>query len=329
MLGVDGLERLLAGPAGRRRRRRRAHRARDPRRRQPRDDIAVLVLRATGEALRARPRGPRARGLARARARAEPAPARRAHAPAVARAAVEGSPRAASRRRSRTPRACSRARSSRTASSMRQQRGRLDRPRRGALARRRARRGDRSRAGLRGRPGAPGPRRHGGRGLFLVDALADRWGSADGGTRVWFEVDRPPRDEPRLCSRPGAHRGAILFEVNKSRPCLGVSNEPVRRRATSARIKQQIEEVDPSEVTASCCDEGVAIDRRARDRGVRRRPPAGRQARAARATWSRASRAPCPTATQRVILYCAVGQPLRAGRPHARTTSSATSTSRR
>jgi hypothetical protein len=37
----------------------------------------------------------------------------------------------------------------------------------------------------------PGPEDPGGRGLSLVDALADRWGSADGGTRVWFEVDRP------------------------------------------------------------------------------------------------------------------------------------------
>jgi anti-sigma regulatory factor (Ser/Thr protein kinase) len=28
----------------------------------------------------------------------------------------------------------------------------------------------------------------GGRGLFLVDALSDSWGLADGGSRVWFEV---------------------------------------------------------------------------------------------------------------------------------------------
>jgi anti-sigma regulatory factor (Ser/Thr protein kinase) len=28
-------------------------------------------------------------------------------------------------------------------------------------------------------------------GLFLVDELADRWGiDADGGTHVWFEIDR-------------------------------------------------------------------------------------------------------------------------------------------
>ena len=36
----------------------------------------------------------------------------------------------------------------------------------------------------------------GGRGLFLVEQMADRWGHADAGTRVWFEVDRPVRDEP-------------------------------------------------------------------------------------------------------------------------------------
>jgi anti-sigma regulatory factor (Ser/Thr protein kinase) len=45
-------------------------------------------------------------------------------------------------------------------------------------------------------PARPGPDQVAGRGLFLVDALADRWGSADGGTRVWFEVDRPVRDVP-------------------------------------------------------------------------------------------------------------------------------------
>jgi anti-sigma regulatory factor (Ser/Thr protein kinase) len=45
-------------------------------------------------------------------------------------------------------------------------------------------------------PERPTPDEVAGRGLFLVDALADRWGSADGGTRVWFEVDRPARDAP-------------------------------------------------------------------------------------------------------------------------------------
>jgi anti-sigma regulatory factor (Ser/Thr protein kinase) len=44
-------------------------------------------------------------------------------------------------------------------------------------------------------PERPDPEAATCRGLFLVDALADRWGSADGGTRVWFEVDRPARDE--------------------------------------------------------------------------------------------------------------------------------------
>jgi hypothetical protein len=35
-----------------------------------------------------------------------------------------------------------------------------------------------------------------GRGLLLVDALADRWGSAhvDGGKVVWFELDRQASD---------------------------------------------------------------------------------------------------------------------------------------
>jgi anti-sigma regulatory factor (Ser/Thr protein kinase) len=54
--------------------------------------------------------------------------------------------------------------------------------------------------GVRGEIADPGPginhgklvRRRaseeGGRGLFLVDALSDSWGLADGGSRVWFEV---------------------------------------------------------------------------------------------------------------------------------------------
>jgi anti-sigma regulatory factor (Ser/Thr protein kinase) len=34
-----------------------------------------------------------------------------------------------------------------------------------------------------------------GRGLFLVDAIADRWGvSLDGTTCVWFEIDKPERE---------------------------------------------------------------------------------------------------------------------------------------
>ena len=34
-----------------------------------------------------------------------------------------------------------------------------------------------------------------GRGLQLVDAIADRWGAEDhhGGTRIWFELTPPPR----------------------------------------------------------------------------------------------------------------------------------------
>jgi anti-sigma regulatory factor (Ser/Thr protein kinase) len=39
-------------------------------------------------------------------------------------------------------------------------------------------------------PALPDPDDPGGRGLFLVEQMADRWGHADAGTRVWFEVDR-------------------------------------------------------------------------------------------------------------------------------------------
>jgi anti-sigma regulatory factor (Ser/Thr protein kinase) len=42
---------------------------------------------------------------------------------------------------------------------------------------------------------SPAPGRDGasGWGLYLVDRLADRWGvEREAGTRVWFEIDRPP-----------------------------------------------------------------------------------------------------------------------------------------
>ena len=45
-------------------------------------------------------------------------------------------------------------------------------------------------------PARPAPDDAGGRGLYLVDSLADRWGSAEGGARVWFEVDRQAREGP-------------------------------------------------------------------------------------------------------------------------------------
>ena len=44
---------------------------------------------------------------------------------------------------------------------------------------------------------APGVDETGGRGLFLVDALADRWGvDSQGGTRVWLELDQRRATEP-------------------------------------------------------------------------------------------------------------------------------------
>jgi PAS domain S-box-containing protein len=43
-------------------------------------------------------------------------------------------------------------------------------------------------------PAHPAPDDVGGRGLFLVEQMADRWGHADAGTRVWFEVDREGGD---------------------------------------------------------------------------------------------------------------------------------------
>jgi anti-sigma regulatory factor (Ser/Thr protein kinase) len=46
--------------------------------------------------------------------------------------------------------------------------------------------------GFRVPHGGPQPSGPSGWGLYLVDQMADRWGvSADGVTRVWFEIDRP------------------------------------------------------------------------------------------------------------------------------------------
>ncbi len=39
--------------------------------------------------------------------------------------------------------------------------------------------------------GAPRPRDIGGLGLVLIERTARRWGIADGGRRVWLELDRP------------------------------------------------------------------------------------------------------------------------------------------
>ena len=76
------------------------------------------------------------------------------------------------------------------------------------------------------------------------------------------------------------------------------------------QIKSQIEEVDPSEVNSAARTATAArprADRRARERRVGRRPHPRRQARPARATSSRASRARVPDRSPHVVLYCASG----------------------
>jgi anti-sigma regulatory factor (Ser/Thr protein kinase) len=49
-----------------------------------------------------------------------------------------------------------------------------------------------------GRP-APAPQQRGGRGLYLVERLADRRGAARvaGGGLAWFEIDEAPAPQPR------------------------------------------------------------------------------------------------------------------------------------
>jgi serine phosphatase RsbU (regulator of sigma subunit)/anti-sigma regulatory factor (Ser/Thr protein kinase) len=199
MLGVDGLERLLADTggldavaAGERIEEAIIGEA------QPRDDIAVLVLRATGEGLPSPGREglARAGSLGRERALNLRLPGG-AHAPAVARAAVEGLP-AGSLEASIAHTARLLASEIVTNSVVHGGSGEDDwigldvalSP--GAVRVEVTDHGP----GFAAAPARPDPDDTGGRGLYLVDALADRWGSADGGTRVWFEVDRPARDEP-------------------------------------------------------------------------------------------------------------------------------------
>jgi hypothetical protein len=52
----------------------------------------------------------------------------------------------------------------------------------------------------------------GGRGLALVDGLADRWGwSSDGsGKRIWCELDRSAQDD--RAATPAFKGGASAFE---------------------------------------------------------------------------------------------------------------------
>ncbi|MEA2385587.1 MAG: hypothetical protein QOH72_5558 [Solirubrobacteraceae bacterium] len=199
MLGVDGLERLLGGTgeldAVATGERIEAAILGDG---DPRDDIAVLVLRAAGAGLPRRGREglARAGSLGRERAlnlRLPGGP----HAPAIARAAVEALP-AGSLDAPLAHTARLLASEIVTNSVIHGGTGEDDWISLDVAL---------SPAGLRVEvtdhgPGfapvasRPDPDDPGGRGLFLVDELADRWGSADGGTRVWFEVDRPAPTGP-------------------------------------------------------------------------------------------------------------------------------------
>ena len=199
MLGVDGLERLLARTG--------ADDAVATGERiehailgegAPRDDIAVLVLRATGDALPARGREGlvRAGSLGRERALSLRLPGGPL-APAVARDAVETLPAGSLEAPvAHTARLLA---SELVTNSVRHGGSGAD----DAIGLEvvlspstlRVEVSD-SGPGFQPAPARPGPDDAGGRGLYLVDSLADRWGSADGGTRVWFEVDRPVRDGP-------------------------------------------------------------------------------------------------------------------------------------
>jgi hypothetical protein len=197
MLGVDGLERLLSGCGGL------DAVATGERIEQailggaePRDDIAVLVLRAAGD--RAPERGReglvRAGAMGRERALSLRLPGGD-RAPAIARAAVEtlpaGSLEPPLAHTARLPASELVTNSVRHAGS-----GEGDWISFDVALSPTALRVEVSDhgPGFAPAPRRPAPDQPAGRGLFLVDALADRWGSAEGGTRVWFEVDRLARD---------------------------------------------------------------------------------------------------------------------------------------
>jgi len=199
MLGVDGLERLLARTG--------SYDAVATGERiehailgegTPRDDIAVLVLRATGDALAARGREGlvRAGSLGRERALSLRLPGG-PHAPAVARDAVATLPAGSLEAPvAHTARLLA---SELVTNSVRHGGSGVD----DAIGLEvvlspstlRVEVSD-SGPGFEPAPARPAPDDAGGRGLYLVDSLADRWGSAEGGTRVWFEVDRQAREGP-------------------------------------------------------------------------------------------------------------------------------------
>ena len=199
MLGVDGLERLLARTGS-------DDAVATGERIEhailgegtPRDDIAVLVLRATGDALGVRGREGlvRAGSLGRERALSLRLPGG-PHAPAVARDAVETLPAGSLEAPvAHTARLLA---SELVTNSVRHGGSGVD----DAIGLEvvlspstlRVEVSD-SGPGFEPAPARPAPDDAGGRGLYLVDSLADRWGSAEGGTRVWFEVDRQAREGP-------------------------------------------------------------------------------------------------------------------------------------
>jgi serine phosphatase RsbU (regulator of sigma subunit)/PAS domain-containing protein len=216
LLGVDGLERLLAGTG--------ADDAVATGERiehailgegEPRDDIAVLVLRAALPA-RGREGLVRAGSLGRERALSLRLPGGPL-APAVARAAVETLPVGSLE----APVAhTARLLASELVTNSVRHGGSGEGDAIGfevtvSPSTLRIEVSDRG-PGFEPAPGRPGPDDAGGRGLVLVDALADRWGSAEGGTRVWFEVDRRAREgplEPDRAQRTQRGRAATLSEV--------------------------------------------------------------------------------------------------------------------
>jgi anti-sigma regulatory factor (Ser/Thr protein kinase) len=71
--------------------------------------------------------------------------------------------------------------------------------------------------GFSATPALPPPEQTFGRGLFVVDHLADRWGMEDEGRRIWFELDHRPEQAP-----DDGESGGPRLRASRRRRAFGV-----------------------------------------------------------------------------------------------------------
>src|SRR4051812_35638723 len=112
----------------------------------------------------------------------------------------------------------------------------------------------------------------------------------------------------RLCRSWGAPAGAILFEVNPDR-VPGESTVSVSERMSGAeyvrRVKEQIDEVDPSDVRELAAEGVALVDVRETEEWDTGHLPGAKHV--PRGYLESRIDAAVPDRSQRVILYCASG----------------------